>query len=442
MAIIQRIPRRAQLRALALASISAVGSLGSDPALAQHASLPATAVEVQAEFAGSDLKDGYLSELLARAVSSHPSISAARFSVRAAGADIEAARWQAFPSLSVEGMWLGDEPNSRQASLVVDQPIWTGGRLSSAVRRAKAQHQIAIAAYREAVVDIMIDVSQTYREYHRLNRKSAILQASLTRHRELVRSMERRVAQEVSPLADLELARSRAAQVEQEVATVAAQMQSSLQKLRELVGDPNLAPEPPSTEMPLGTFNPDLVISRTLSFNPTRQKLISEAAVADAEADSAKASILPQLSGQYSYNETYGHRVGLVLKAQSNGGLSSFSAAAAAREREQAADLKIAVIERDLRERVNSDIAEYNAARARISSTRRARDAAENVTESYVRQFVSGRRTWLDVMNAVREETSAKNDAIDAEVSAYQTRDRILMGSGGWPFPAELDGAQ
>src|SRR5690606_34509149 len=81
---------------------------------------------------GADLPhDPYLDALLQQAVMSHPSISAARASVRAAGADIRAARWQAFPSFTVQGMWLDETGNNRQASLVLDQPIWTGGRISS-----------------------------------------------------------------------------------------------------------------------------------------------------------------------------------------------------------------------------------------------------------------------------------------------------------------------
>jgi adhesin transport system outer membrane protein len=382
--------------------------------------------------------DDYLGELLATAVASHPTIAAARATIRAAGADLRSARWQSFPSLSVEGLLLDEPSNSRQASVVVEQPIWAGGRIASSIRKAKADRLAAVAGYREAVLEVMVGVSQSYREYHRLGRKYGVLQRSLTEHRTLVQRMERRVAQEVSPLADLELARSRAAQIEQQVTTTAAQRTSALQKLRELVGDPGMNPGgAPSTDMPLVDFDRDDLVAKALAFDPTRQRLIAEAESAGAAAASARASILPQLSGQYSYNESFGHRVGLVLKAQSDGGFSRFAAASAARQREEAAELRISSTERDLRERTVSDLAEYQSGRERMLSSSTARDAAERVTQSYLRQFVSGRRTWLDVMNAVREATTAENDAIDAEANALQARDRLLMRSGQWPFPAE-----
>lgn len=420
---------RAGLTAFTL--LTATGSLtGPAPAWAATAADHEVAVVAPVD-------DRVLDAFLGQAVASHPSIASARATIRAAGADIRSARWQAFPSFSVQGLWLDQTPNSRQASLVIDQPIWSGGRISSAIKRAKAQNQAAISAYREAVLQVMVDVSQNYRDYHRLDRKLEILRASLAEHRTLLETMERRVAQEVSPLADLELARSRVAQIEQQVTSTVAQRRSALQRLRELVGDPGLDPGPPPPDGPLADLDGSELVARTLAFDPMRQRLMAEADAARAEAASARASILPQLSGQYSYDQTNGHRIGLVLKAQSSGGLSSFSNASAARERQDAAELRIASTERDLRQRTISDLADYDAARERMTSTGTARTAAERVTQSYMRQFVSGRRTWLDVMNAVREATTAQGDAVDASANAGQARDRLLMRSGSWPFPAE-----
>lgn len=387
--------------------------------------------------------DDNLYALVVAAVSSHPSIAAARANLRASGADLRAAKWQRFPSFSIEGLMLDQKNNSRQASAVVDQPIWTGGRISSSITRASALGQAALAAYWEAVLEIELNVAQNYREYDRLTKRIESLNDSLTQHRRLVQTMQRRVAQEVSPLSDLELVRSRTAQVEQQVTMTTAQRRTALQKLRELVGDPGLVPTPPAKlDASLPDFDPDILIERALAFDPSRHKLLSEAKAARAEAAASRASILPQLSGQYSYNESYGHRVGLVLKAQSDGGLSRFASASAAKARQQSAELKVASVERDLRDRIVSDVAEYDSARERLASTQTAADSALRVTASYMRQFISGRRTWLDVMNAVREASSAQNDAIDAEASALGSYDRLMMRTGSWKGPSENEDAQ
>jgi adhesin transport system outer membrane protein len=49
-----------------------------------------------------------------------------------------------------------------------------------------------------------------------------------------------------------------------------------------------------------------------------------------------------------------------------------------------------------------------------------------------MRQFVSGRRTWLDVMNAVRESTSAQIDVVDARFGAQAAYARLALRSGRW----------
>jgi adhesin transport system outer membrane protein len=61
--------------------------------------------------------------------------------------------------------------------------------------------------------------------------------------------------------------------------------------------------------------------------------------------------------------------------------------------------------------------------------------------ESYMRQFTSGRRTWFDVMNAVRENNLAEIDALEARVSAQSSLTRILLLSGQWA-PVASKGAQ
>jgi adhesin transport system outer membrane protein len=249
----------------------------------------------------------------------------------------------------------------------------------------------------------------------------------------MVATMERRVAQEVSPLSDLELARTRALQVEQQLFQGKAQERSALNVLRELVGDPllDLIGSPPDVQT-WPSLDDANVIDQSLNFSPNLKRLKFEAQALGAEAQIARASILPQLSSQYSYSDTFGHRVGIVLKAQTDGGLSRFAAADAARQRVEAGELQIVAGERRLRDQLFALLREYESATSRLSGSVTASDAAQRITESYLRQFTSGRRTWLDVMNAVREETAAKTDAVEARIAGISSLARLLLLSGRW----------
>lgn len=371
--------------------------------------------------------------LMNQAVKSHPSIAAAEASVRAAGADVRSAKWQRFPSLSVEGLFLNQQSNKLQPQVIAEQPLWTGGRLSGIIKRAEIRKNIASAAYDEAVLAIASSTAQAFYEVYRWRERNALLSVSLEQHNRMVATMERRVAQEVSPLSDLELARTRALQVEQQIFQGNAQERSALNVLRALVGAPLLNLDGLSPDLQIWPRLEDAnVIEQSLIFSPNLKRLKFEALALSAEARIAHASILPQLSSQYSYSDTFGHRVGVVLKAQTDGGLSRFAAADAARQRVEAGELQILAGERQLRDQLFALLREYESATSRLAGSEAASDAAQRITESYLRQFTSGRRSWLDVMNAVREETAAKTDSVETRFAGMSSLARLLLLSGQW----------
>jgi adhesin transport system outer membrane protein len=256
--------------------------------------------------------------------------------------------------------------------------------------------------------------------------------------------MQRRYTQEISPLSDLELARSRALQVQMQIFVARAQEASALSRLREFVSDPLLTIgnlPAPSSETSWPAFDDGAMISQAISFSPLLKKLDFDRKASSAQVRVARASILPQLSSQYSYSGNFGHRVGLVLKAQTDGGLSRFASADAAMQRAQASELQSAAGERQVRDQVFALLREYESATSRLGGSRAASLASERVMESYMRQFTSGRRTWIDVMNAVRETSAAEIDALEAQIASQSGLVRVMLLTGLWA-PVAAEGAE
>lgn len=329
--------------------------------------------------------------------------------------------------------------NRLQAQAVIDQPLWAGGRISGSVRRASAQSDGAVAAYDEAVLSIASATAQAFFDVQRWRGRSAVLTLSLEQHQKMVGSMQRRYEQDISPLSDLELARSRMLQVEQQLLQAKAQEAAASSRVRELVGDPfwavGVLPAMPA-EWP--TFDDAALIEQALAFSPALKRLRAEVRAVSAQASVAQASILPQLSGQYTYSETFGHRFGVVLKAQADGGFAKFASASAAREKARASEMQVSASERQLRDQIFALLREYETSTRRLEGSTSAAGSAQRVMESYMRQFTSGRRTWLDVMNAVREANSAEIDALEARIAAQTSLARLLLLSGQWvPIPVE-----
>ena len=87
--------------------------------------------------------------------------------------------------------------------------------------------------------------------------------------------------------------------------------------------------------------------------------------------------------------------------------------------------------ERDMRERLTLDWNEWVGARLRLENANQARTMSAEVSESYARQYTAGRKTWIDVLNAVREATQSELAVGDAQAQmlAASLRLRALTGT-------------
>ncbi|MEN3972130.1 TolC family protein [Sphingomicrobium sp. XHP0235] len=365
------------------------------------------------------------------ALSTYPSLRSARASIEAADIDVNAAKWLWGPSVNVSALTRDIRGISPEITVV--QPVYTFGKIESSIDRAKAVKMVEIARVGEIAQDILLRLAQNYYEIVRTTQLEGALEESLAEHQRLVDSIQRRVDRDVSPASDLELAKSRLAQVRQQLAFNTAQRYAAQERFRELTGD-DAAPGPPFEPYDPAVHHPDYqqAIDSALLCNPTIERIAAEAAVADADKRIAKASIYPELGVQYRYDEFRGSQLGLAVTASTTSGLSPLIAADAARARADASFIDITVAQRQTREQLILDLVENQAARSRIESSAAAADASENVTDSYLRQFIAGRRTWLDVMNAVREAINARIGLTESEVSAMSSAARIRIRTCEW----------
>lgn len=390
---------------------------------------------------GIDLQ---LARAASMALTQYPSIAASEATVRASEAEIQAAKWLRYPSASVAVVTRDDEVGTLSPQVEIFQPIWTGGRISASIDRARATREVSRAELGVTAFDLLIRVTSAYYGVVRGIRIGAILETSLAEHERLVESMERRVTQEVSPRSDLDLARSRAAQVRQELSVVTAQRFASLQQLRELVGDPAFEVETLPVYSPADHHpSAEGLVNNALDCNPAIQRLEAETKVAEADRKLSEAAILPQVGVQLSHDRFAGTGVGLAVRAQTNGGLAPFAAAEAASARKISSEFRVTVAQRETREDTILDLVENTAARAQVESSAAAAESSTNVTDSFMRQFITGRRTWLDVMNAVRESNAARRALAEAEISAMSSAARLLVRSCRWhPNSVDMGGNQ
>ncbi|HEX7115854.1 MAG TPA: TolC family protein [Steroidobacter sp.] len=378
-----------------------------------------------------------LANVLERVLATHPSADAARAEVSAARSELSGARWARFPGVSVETFADDRDGGTVSAALQVDMPLWTGGRLSAEIRQSKSRLEAALASLDEVYLDLALRTVQSYVDLVTLRRRAAILDESLAEHRKLVDSMARRVEQEISPASELQLARSRMRQTESEVLQARAAAEVAMLSLRELAGDEELDVRA-RLNYPENAHLPDAaeLLSAGLRFDPQRRRIAAQAEIAAEDVTIRKSELLPQLGARYVHHlGDDGDRedqLGLVVSLRTDGGLSRVSAINAARMRERAAQRAVDSARREQRERIMSELASYASARLQVLAGRDAAQAAQSVTESFLRQFAAGRRTWPEVLNAVREAATARLAEVEAEGNAVSAYLRLMLVSGHW----------
>ena len=378
-----------------------------------------------------------LVDAAAKAVSQNPQVLAQLAEVAALESELSAAKWQRAPNLSAEvlattgGSSIADQ-DGLAFNVALEQPIWAGGGIGAGVDAARAGRNVGESALRQIRYDIVVGIASAYFEALAASGRAKALEAGLADMATLVASIERRVEREVSPAADLVLARSRVTQLEVDLASAREQGENALLRLQELVGDRVLPPAMPDVDLAMDVPIEALALDEIMSCSPALERSQREVDLASARADVTKSALWPQLLVQLSQNELTGARAALVLRWQSGNGLSQFAANDAAKARVDRAIALLGQADQEARRRISAEYVLLRSSQRRAEAGLLAVEAADALQASYQRQFVAGRRSWLDVLNAAREKTFAAVSYETARVSAQGAATRILALTCRW----------
>jgi adhesin transport system outer membrane protein len=390
-----------------------------------------------------------LEDLIASTLNTHPAVQAQRAQQGAAQAEVEAARWQFFPtpSVSVEkaDAASGDinyQGDSTVATVRLQQPLWTGGRLTAGKERAEAGVAVSQGAFDETRQQLALRVVQVYSEWLAAHLKRHAFDTSLATHTRLRDQVTRRIEQGVSSDADLVLAVSRRQAVLAEIALARAQQDTALARLGQLTGqrvdDASLMEAVPR---PLDGALPDL-LARAQALDPTTHRLEAQARRQETLIAEERAALSPEVYvraerqfGNYSIrNAKPENRIFIGVSSQFGPGLSTFSNIRGARARHDAALLDVDAQHRNVSEQVMADYALATESEARLQALQASLDAAGDVSKSYDRQFLAGRKSWLDVMNAARELAQLETQIADIRSSQVVATWRLALLTNAAPL--------
>jgi adhesin transport system outer membrane protein len=319
--------------------------------------------------------------------------------------------------------------------LLVQQPLWTGGKIDVQNRLAQAQITLAEAGLQETRTSLMQQAGQQFFEVLRWHQRLDVARKTEDEHRKLLELIQRRVVAEISPLTDQVLASARFQQAVSERIQFGRSMQTAQLALQQLVGEPHTGLKAP-TRLALPQQDVGLAIEASKTHSAELLRWRTQQEVAQAQIDMAQAGLYPTVALAHRQNlgpqdnTAQPNRTYLSLQFSPGPGLSARSAAAAARSRLENSLQNTVVFERQLEQQVRTALAELDALAQQVEPARLLVTATEDVVASYLRQYQIGKKNWLDVLNALRESAQAHYSAVDVASSTQSLQLRLMLLTG------------
>lgn len=375
-----------------------------------------------------------LSELMEQALHSNPDILQKVNELEAAGYDLDAAEWGRFPNLSVSMENEVDGDNALVAR--VEQPLWTGGQLSSEINAAEAAQRVATTALDELKLRTLLEVATTYFEIQRQEARLRISIINEQEHERLLDIIKRRTASEVSARADQVQAEARYYQATRGKIQSQRLRDEAINKMERLVARPvNTLASP--KKINFGSWTEETIGSKAKECSPTLKRSQAEVDASTANIALAKSGWRPRLVAGFKSSvsdddrtDRYEDGVYVALRMQTGAGLSDFSASKAAASRKMATINALVAQQQELEREISTFWAEYKAYSGQIDAVRSLSESTSELVDSYLRQFQVGKKSWIDVLNAQREKTSASIALADTEFPLMSIKLRLLLLAG------------
>lgn len=363
-----------------------------------------------------------LGNLVRTALAYHPQLRGQQNRQQAASAAIEAARWDFWPtpsatvekaSTSASDLSYG-KGDSMVTYLRLQQPLWTGGRLTGGLSKAQAKANTSEADLQDTRQQLSLRVLQAWSDALVANEKLQAYERALVLHKRLLGLVERRQNEGASAQADVALASSRVSTLQSDMEAVRVQLQTALDTLRSMTGlkfAGDILPQARLLVEPLRASGLEALMSGARENSPQLSKAQAAVQAALADIEIAKSSLSPEfyarLERQYGSfqmtNQAAQSRIFVGLSTSFGGGLSRLSGVDSAVAQHQAALDDLQNQQLTLEEQITKEHALVQAAQLRRAGLETSIKGAAEVAESYERQFLAGRKQWLDLVNSARE---------------------------------------
>ncbi len=373
-----------------------------------------------------------LEQILRIASETHPSIAQRLSEQGASDYSVTGARWQRWPSVSMSSS--RGPLGSTLTEVQLDQPLWTGGRITANINAAEARAEAARQSVLETRKTIIERAINAYAEAMRLQSRIAIADAAIQDFEQLTAMIDRRVENGISPKADAINVRARLQQANSERLQLYLQRRNIRTELELLIGQRFSELVAPQALQP-SVISLEDAVQVTLDNAPELARLNAEERVAEETIAATRSNLSPSLSLRYqrifggsTFYATDQLLIGMTF--QPGSGLSSLSAISEAEARRTGTTYAREAIRLELMNRVRNLWQQADSSRRELTVLGDLVASTQEVYASCLRQFPVGRRTWLEVLLARRDATQAQYARSDTQWIGFAAELKLQLITG------------
>ena len=414
---------------ISMLCISLGSVLSSFPCVtsAQESAIPDTENRVDAILSKITLE-----KVLRIAAETHPSIAQRLSEQGASDYSVAGARWQRWPGVSMSSS--RGPLGSTLTELQLEQPLWTGGRITANINAAEARADAARQSVLEARKIIIERAINAYAEAMRLQSRIAIADAAIEDFEALTGMIDRRVENGISPKADAVNVRARLQQANSERLQLQLQRRNTRTELELLIGQRFSDLAVPQALLAAAISLEDAV-HIALENAPELARLNAEERVAEETIAATRSSLSPSLS--LRYQRIFGggtlyatDQLFLGVTYQPGSGLSSLSAISEAEARRTGTAYTREAVRLELMNRVRNLWQQAESSRRELKVLGDLVASTQEVYASCLRQFPVGRRTWLELLLARRNATQAQYALSDTQWTGFAAELKLQLVTG------------
>lgn len=372
-----------------------------------------------------------INNLVTQAIQTHPLVGSARASQQATMEGINAAKLNLLPTPSVSSGYERD--NDFVSQVTIRQPLWTGGKLTADVNQAIFDDKAAVEYIYEQQNLVAKTTIDAWQSYIQAVAKQSVHVNNLKELGDFEAMMQRRVSQGVSARIELDLVTNRILQEQTSYQAAVEQQRIATARLEQIIGQPlsqMSAASIPNIKVLVEQAKRQSVDFEKMAFdragfyNPTVVKEHFQIESAKQGVEAQQAARYPTVYAQYEHayyhedNENDG-KFSLGLSYAPGAGFSNFALARASQAQVNSLVQNQEAARRNVIENIQVQYQQFVSAKDRETSLVAAVAGAQIVVNSYRRQFIAGRKSWLEVLNAVREHN-------DYQIQLVQTRAEML----------------